>query len=97
MVASMNQDVSEIPPKPNRAESASHSRKRLWLWFLVQPDKALAGFRRRLGSRRQPCALSGYRISPFILETGHSHPVTSNSRPMRHGKRWGQLSAPALL
>src|SRR5713101_4147830 len=62
MVASLNQDSSEIPPKPNRAGPASHSRKRLWLWFLVLAvllGGAFGGYKLRGRSQAQAAARQG--------------------------------------
>jgi len=62
MVASLNQDSSEIPPKPNRAGPASHSSKRLWLWFLVLAvlfGGAFGGYKLRGRSQAQAAARQG--------------------------------------
>jgi len=69
MVASLNQDVSEIPPKPNRAEPASHSRKRLWLWFLVLAvllGGAFGGYKLRGRSQAQAAARQGQSAAPGV-------------------------------
>ncbi len=62
MVASLNQDSSEIPPKPNRAGPASHSSKRLWLWLLVLAvlfGGAFGGYKLRGRSQAQAAARQG--------------------------------------
>src|SRR3989442_13166675 len=69
MVASLNQDDSEIPTKPNRAEPASHSRKRLWLWFLVLAvllGGAFGGYKLRGRSQAQAAARQGQSAAPGV-------------------------------
>src|SRR2546426_1043391 len=69
MVPSLNQDGSEIPPKPNRAGPASHSRKRLWLWFLVLAvllGGAFGGYKLRDRSQAQAAARQGQSAAPGV-------------------------------
>src|SRR5437879_8524601 len=69
MVSSLNQDGSEIAPKPNRAGPASHSRKRLWLWFLVLAvllGGAFGGYKLRDRSQAQAAARQGQSAAPGV-------------------------------